>query len=168
MKTSYRMTVTCFFCLVMLFTPAWQVLARSPEPINPSRGATVYLPVYPSIYFMGRKKSLELTVTLSIHNVSSHNAITVTKIVYHNKQGEPVKNIINGEFIMKPLETRNFVVKPRAGSENVGANFLIEWNSREAVHQPLIQGIMISTSGSQGISFITDGIPVETTLPAQD
>jgi hypothetical protein len=38
-----------------------------------------------------------------------------------------------------------------------GANFIVKWQSDNKVNQPIIEGIIISTKGQQGISFICPG-----------
>ncbi len=127
-----------------------------------SKGELVYCPVYPSIYHMGQKKGLDLTVTLSIHNISPDSAITVESVEYYSKKGKLLSRIVEAPLKLAPLETATFVLNPRKQQGGVGANSLIRWRAEKAVSRPLIQAVMITTSGSQGISFITEGVPVKT------
>lgn len=38
-----------------------------------------------------------------------------------------------------------------------GVNFLFDWSINPTLHEPLFEGIIISTSGQQGISSKTNG-----------
>jgi hypothetical protein len=38
-----------------------------------------------------------------------------------------------------------------------GAKFIVKWQSDNKVNQPIIEGIMLSTKGQLGISFICSG-----------
>ncbi len=129
--------------------------------ISTSSGQLVYVPVYPSIYYMGQKKSLELTVTLSIHNISPDSSITLESVRYFNKKGKLIKPILTRPRTLAPLETTSFVVNEKKEPGGVGANFLVSWRADHKVNQPVIQAIMITTTGSQGISFLTEGVPVK-------
>ena len=41
-----------------------------------------------------------------------------------------------------------------------GANFLFDWKIKPTSNEPLFEGVMISTSGQQGLSFTTQGIRI--------
>jgi hypothetical protein len=43
-------------------------------------------------------------------------------------------------------------------SGGIGANFIVVLHSQSEKVKPVVQAIMISTNGQQGIAFTTDGI----------
>ena len=38
-----------------------------------------------------------------------------------------------------------------------GANFIVDWLATERIEEPLIEAIMVGTSGTQGIAFRSAG-----------
>ncbi len=49
----------------------------------------------------------------------------------------------------------------------MGANFLVEWTADGLVSPPVIETVMLGTGGAQGVSFITEGRPVERRDPTR-
>ncbi len=168
MKTNIITTATAIapllisLCLLACSPAMAQKPGRpdTPSAVPTSSGQLVYVPVYPSIYYLGQKKSLELTVTLSIHNISPDSNITLESVKYFNKKGKLIKSILASPKVLTPFETTSFVVTDKKDPGGVGANFLVSWKADHKVNRPVIQAIMIATTGSQGISFLTDGVPV--------
>ncbi len=130
-----------------------------------AHGGQVYVPVYPSIYYMGMKKSLELTVTLSVHNISPDQEIMLESVEYFSKTGKLISKMLPQPRKLSPLETTSFVVTQQKEAGGVGANFMVTWKAEKRVSPPVIQGIMIGTTGAQGISFLTDGVTVKEFTP---
>lgn len=130
-------------------------------PVNTSIGELIYVPVYPAIYYMGRKKSLELTVTLSIHNTSPDSEIMLISVDYFSRKGTIIRKMVDMPLKLRALETTSFVVNEKKEGGGVGANFMVSWQAHEAVSRPVVQAVMIMTSGSQGISFLTEGTAVK-------
>jgi len=153
--------VCLLFFLYSLSALICPIEACASGSVQMSRGGQVYVPVYPSIYYMGMKKSLDLSVTLSIHNISPDCKITVETVEYFDKKGKLLSRLIAEPRRLTPLETTNFVVEKLKDRGGVGANFLVTWKAEKSVNQPIIQAIMIGTTGSQGISFMTDGVTIK-------
>lgn len=40
-------------------------------------------------------------------------------------------------------------------SGGAGANFIVEWVAEKTVYEPVVEAVMINTSSSQGISFVS-------------
>jgi hypothetical protein len=51
------------------------------------------------------------------------------------------------------MASADYLVEERDRSGGVGANFLVEWTSKEAVSQPIIEAVMIGN----GVSFVSRG-----------
>lgn len=120
----------------------------------------VYIPIYSDIYYIDSKHTFSLTATLSIRNTSFRDSVYVFSVDYYNSQGQKVRRYNDRTLLLKPMESVEFVVEDRDDTGGVGANFVVEWGARPAAQRPYFQGIMIGTTGQQGISFTTEGIPV--------
>lgn len=118
-------------------------------------GEVLYVPVYSSIYHRS-DGAFELTATLSIHNIDINSHITVVKIDYYDTNGEFVKSFIKDEFVLHPLQSKQFIIKEKDISVGTDAKILIKWFSEEKVLKPIVEAVMISTSSQLGISFKTE------------
>lgn len=119
----------------------------------------VYVPSYSHIYYHGGSPLL-LETTLSIRNIDLDQSIYLNSIEYYNTQGKLVKKYLEQMIKLAPLQTIEFLVEDRNSSGGSGANFLVEWMSKSKVDKPLIETVMIGTSGSQAISFSRSGADI--------
>lgn len=129
--------------------PAW--------PEGTTAGAVVYVPVYSHIYYRDATRRIELAATLSVRNTDPERPVTVASVAYYDSDGHPVREYLDRPLVLGPLGTRSFVVEEHDQTGGSGANFLVTWSSEEAVSEPLIEGVMISTASSQGLSFVGEG-----------
>ena len=120
-------------------------------------GELIYVPIYSEIYYGDAGKTIELAVTLSIHNTDLTHSITVKSVNYHNKKGNLINKLVKQPITLAPLETTNFMIGEKDRSGGTGANFIVEWNTQENVSSPIIEAIMVTTQMNQGISFTTTG-----------
>jgi len=121
----------------------------------------VYVPIYSEIYFVDSSHTFSLTATLSIRNTSFKDSIYVFSIDYYNSGGEKVRRYNESTLLVKPMESVEFVVENKDDTGGVGANFVVEWGAKQEVQRPYFQGVMIGTTGQQGISFTTEGIVIQ-------
>jgi hypothetical protein len=121
----------------------------------------VYVPIYSDIYFIDSKHTFSLTATLSIRNTSFKDSIYVFAIDYYSSGGEKVRRYNESILLVKPMESIEFVVENKDDTGGVGANFVVEWGAKPEAQRPYFQGIMIGTTGQQGISFTTEGIVIQ-------
>ena len=122
---------------------------------------TVYVPIYSEIYSQTKDTKFLLTATLSIRNTSMTNPIFLSTIDYYNSAGELVRKYLDKNISLKPLETIDYVIEEDDISGGTGANFIIIWSARKMDLKPVFQGVMISTNGQQGISYITNGVSIK-------
>jgi hypothetical protein len=120
-----------------------------------------YLSVYSQIYSETEHITHDLTATISIRNTSRTDTIFVTRADYFNTKGGFIKNYIGKTIYLKPLETAAIVINEKDKEGGTGANFVFDWKTKKNTSEPLFEGIMISTSGSQGLSFTTQGKKIE-------
>lgn len=120
-------------------------------------GQTVFVPAYSEIFYTSEQDTIELTVTLAIHNTDPANAIIIQSVQYFDTHGTLVRNYIDTPVQVPPMATTGFVVQDRDTSGGWGANFLVEWGAPLPVYEPVIEAVMVSTRGTQGISMISPG-----------
>lgn len=121
----------------------------------------VYVPIYSDIYYIDSKHTFSLTATLSIRNTSFKDSIYIFSIDYYNSAGQKIRKFNESTLLLKPMESVEFVVENKDDTGGVGANFVIDWGANDGAQKPFFQGVMIGTSGQQGISFTTEGIVIQ-------
>ena len=117
-----------------------------------------YLAVYSEIYSVTEHRTINLTATVSLRNISSTDTIYMTKSDYYNTEGDLIRSYIKAPVYLKPLETIEIIIDEKDKHGGSGANFIFEWALPKEVHEPVFDAVMISTSGQQGISFTTQGV----------
>lgn len=122
---------------------------------------TVYVPVYSDIYYSAGDRRFSLTATLSIRNTSLTDTIYLTGVDYYDSQGEMLTRYLNRAVKMYPLESLEFIVEGGIAAGGAGANFIVDWEAGNPNVSPIIQCVMIGASGTQGISFLTEGFTLE-------
>lgn len=158
MMTLARRSLAAHLLHVALCITLWLASPATRAAEEGSRGEIVYVPIYSSVFYQDGKKTLELAATLSVHNVDLQNPITVEKVDYYNTKGELIRKHLDKAVVLKPLETKNFVIEKEDTTGGTGANFLVQWQSPGGtVNSPIIEALMISAGSGQGISFTTAG-----------
>lgn len=122
-----------------------------------SIGQMVYVPVYSHIYQRDRTRTFNLTTTLSIRNADPYRSLTLTKVSYYDSEGNLVQQYIDSQVEIGPLASTSYVIEERDLRGGVGANFLVSWKSAEPIIPPVIEAVNISTSNTQGVSFLSVG-----------
>lgn len=128
------------------------------DPEKVVMGQTVYVPIYSHIYrYNSQNRVLSLSATLSIRNTDSLNSIVITSVRYYDTDGQLLRQDIDHPVALKPLASTSLFVPTSDTRGGVGANFIVDWVAEKLVSEPVIEAVMISTSSSQGISFISPG-----------
>lgn len=120
--------------------------------------ASTYLSVYSQIYQRTEQHLYDLTVTVSIRNISSVDSVFILRADYFNTNGELIRTYFNNPVYVKPLETIEIVIDEADKHGGTGGNFIFEWATPKGIHEPLFEAVMISTTGQQGLSFTTQGV----------
>jgi len=120
-------------------------------------GQTVYVPVYSSVVYGNRGRTLNITTMLSVRNTDQRIPITLMEVRYVDENGKTVRTYLNEPRQLPPLGSAQFVVEESDTLGGAGPAFIVVWRAATQVSQPLAQGVMIGTVSSQGISFITEG-----------
>ena len=144
----------------LLASDGLEAVAEDPErPI--AVGGTVYVPIYSHIALDDPDRTLPLAATLSIRNTDPERPILLDSIRYYGTDGSQIRGTKQGPYRLAPLASTEVVVRERDLSGGSGANFLVDWSAEEAVSPPLIQSVMIGSAGNMGISFVGEGVTLE-------
>ncbi len=119
-----------------------------------------YLPVYSHTYYEHEHRVFDLTITVSIRNISPVDSIYILKADYFNTVGQKIREYIKKPIYLKPLETIEIIIEEKDVEGGSGANFVFDWAKENAINPPLFEAVMISTRGQQGLSFTTRGVPI--------
>ncbi len=120
-------------------------------------GQVIYVPAYSEVFYGREGINIELAVTLAIHNTDLELPIIVQSVRFYDTNGQLVREYIDESIEIGPLATTGFLVEETDVTGGWGSNFVVEWVAEEPVHEPIIEAIMVSTRGTQGISMISLG-----------
>ena len=151
--------------IALLFTAgAW-----GEEPMI-SRGQTVYVPVYSHValsmtsskgWGSSKKKSgeipFQLATNVSVRNTDPKQSITIMKADYYDTEGAIVKKYIETPVVVAPMASTYFIVSQSDVSGGTGANFLIRWESKKPINEPIIESVTFGLRGNHSLSFVSKG-----------
>ena len=120
-----------------------------------------YLSVYSEIYSQTEHRTHNLTTTVSMRNINMNDTIYINKAEYFNTEGKAIRTYFDHPIYIAPLETVEIVVDETDVEGGTGANFIFEWAMKDSISEPLFEGVMISTSGQQGLSFTSKGVRIK-------
>lgn len=120
-------------------------------------GQTIYVPAYSEVLLNRRDLTHELAVTLAVHNTDLDAPIIIKSVRYHDTHGNMVEDFVGDPIEVSPLATTGFLVDSGASDGGWGSNFIVEWVAEEPVSEPIVEAVMVSTAGTQGISMISLG-----------
>ena len=126
------------------------------QDIDITRGQTVFVPAYSEVYYTGNN-TMKLAVTLTVHNTDFTYPIIVTSVRYYNAKGTMVREYLEKPHRLGPMATADFFVKSGEQSGGIGANFIVEWVSEHPAYEPVVETLMLSNTGTQGLSFTGAG-----------
>jgi len=118
---------------------------------------STYLSVYSQIYSQSQHRTQNLTVTVSMRNINLRDTVYVFKATYFDTKGKEIRSYLKKPIFLGPMETVEIVIDEIDKEGGTGANFLFDWKVAKNDNEPFFEGVMISTSGQQGLSFSTQG-----------
>ena len=135
-------------------------LVPPPFPAEIKLRHSVYVPAYSSLAGAGGQARLDLAVTLSLRNTSATLPLVVERIDYYDTAGKLVEHYVPTAVAIRPLGTIEILIPTddiRGGS---GANFVVEWGATRPISEPVIEAVMVGTSGNRGFAFTSSGRPM--------
>lgn len=123
--------------------------------------SVIYVPVYSHIYILNGTRPLNLAATLSVRSIEPTESIFVSGVDYYNSNGQLVRKYLDSTLLLKPMHSAEFVVEEKNTEGGAGAYFLIHSSAPPSATRLLTQAIMVSQANSLGITFKTEGIPMD-------
>ena len=117
---------------------------------------TVYIPVYSEVFVAGGGK-LNLAITLSIRNTDFNYPLVVNNVNYYNTAGKLIENYLEVPYLLEPMASTNFFVSQTDARGGAGANFIVKWSANALANKPVIEAVMVGSTGTQGMSFTSFG-----------
>jgi hypothetical protein len=130
------------------------------DEVDLSYRDTTYVPIYSEIYSKTRDVHLYMTATLSIRNTSLRDSLFIESIEYFDSAGDSVRQYLDKVLVLEPRQSIEYVIEQSDHTGGTGAHFVIAWGTDNPRIQPIFQGVMISTYGQIGLSFITEGVSI--------
>ncbi|WP_141343433.1 MULTISPECIES: DUF3124 domain-containing protein [unclassified Bradyrhizobium] len=128
-------------------------LPREPSTLR----GRIYVPAHSSLLVRDGSSRLDLSVTLSVQNTSETGTLVIERIDYFNVDGQVIDRYLPRAIALKPYGAIQIVIPQQDIRGGLGANFVIDWSSPEAIDEPYLEAIMIGGPGTQGHSFVSVG-----------
>lgn len=135
--------------------------------LDVTTGQTIYVPAYSEMN-VARNLTLDLAVTLTIHNTDFEHPIILTSVRYYDTNGQLLREYLSEPRQLGPLASTDFFVESGEQSGGIGTNFIVEWVAEQPVFEPIVEAIMLNTSNNQGISLTTPGRVINQLPPPEE
>ncbi|MBS4097079.1 MAG: DUF3124 domain-containing protein [Sulfuricella sp.] len=152
-----------FSCLL-----AATLLAASParaDDITPSKGQTLYLPIYSHLWHGDLKsdgmpfKSL-VSALVSVRNTDLKTPIRVTSARYYDTNGKLLQEFVPTPKTIPAMGTHELYVERKESAGGSGANFVVQWESAASANPPVVEALHADIQGNRTITFLTWGRPI--------
>lgn len=132
------------------------------EILPPSKGQTVYVPVYSEVRHgnvtsTGKTDSTLLSVMVSVRNTDPNNPIRVVTANYYNSEGSAIRNSLPAPRVIPPFGTLELFVEHRENAGGSGANYAIKWDAATPVSPPTIEAFHSKFQAGFSVAFISRG-----------
>jgi Protein of unknown function (DUF3124) len=128
-------------------------------------GQMVYVPVYSYVYTADNAEPLNLAVTLFVRKTDPARSIVLTRVDYFDSGGKSIRDFLPKPLQIEPLASVDFFVKENDVSGGASPSFVVQWVATEVPTDPVVESVMIGTTGTQGISFTGSGRVIHSRKP---
>jgi Protein of unknown function (DUF3124) len=135
--------------------------ALAPAPGNLQRAGSVYVATYSRLPFGGGSVEMDLSVTLSIRNVSPDRVLVLRAIDYYDTAGERLQAYLPAPIGLRPFGTIDLFLQARDRRGGSGGNFQVDWAGVAGTPEPLIEAIMLGEVGNRSFSFVSRGREID-------
>lgn len=134
-------------------------LLPAPPPAEIKLHQSVYVPAYSSLMGSGGAAQLDLAVTLSVRNTSATLPLVVERIDYYDTAGNLVEHYVPTTVAIRPFGSIEVLIPTHDVRGGTSANFVVDWGATAPISEPVIEAVMVGSSGSRGFSFVSPGRP---------
>ena len=146
----------CLISVLIAITGPGVASADDSRSLIRAYAETIYVPAYSHV-FISQNMRQPLASTLVVHNVDPKRAISLISVRYHNQAGALLREFLDEPRELQSFASSNFLTVINDDAGGVGANYIVEWEAKEAAISPTVEAIMIGGSGTHGISFSSVG-----------
>jgi hypothetical protein len=131
----------------------------------PSKGQTVYVPVYSEVRYgnlnaAGKADTELMSVLVSIRNTDPKEAIRVVAAPYYDTAGRMIRDYLPTPRTVAPFGTLELFVEHRESDGGSGANFAIRWEAAKAVSPPIVEALHLRVQSGRTLGFVSRGKPI--------
>ena len=123
------------------------------------RGA-LYVPAYSRLSLAKGSHPIDLAVTLYVHNASDTKPLVVERIAYRDTAGALVQDYLSAPVAVRPFSTIEVFVPTSDVRGGTGASFVVGWAAAGPIAEPVVETLILGSSGSQSYSFVGQGHPI--------
>ena len=127
-------------------------------------GQRLYVPAYSEV-FTGEDQTWDMSVALSIRNTNLDKPIFIDSVQYYDTNGQLVRDYVESPLQLAPMATTEYVIERTDDQGGTGANFIVVWGAEEPVYEPVVEAVMISAAGTQGLSLLSPARVLEEKQP---
>lgn len=120
-------------------------------------GQTVLVPIHSSLATADNGRSINLATTLTVRNADPNRPIVVEGIRYHDSGGKLVRSFLDTPVRVEPLAAIDLFVGESDTTGGSTPSFLVDWAADAEVAPALVEAVMVSTAGAQGITLTGAG-----------
>lgn len=136
--------------------PGVSEYAGSDADLDLVTGQTIFVPAYSEI-LLSRERTRLLSTSLAIHNAAPSEPLVVQSVRHYDTDGNLVKEYVERPLQLAPFATKVFVVERPSEGTGAGANFVVEWAAQKAIFEPVVEAVMLGSSGNRGYSLVSPG-----------
>jgi hypothetical protein len=128
-------------------------------------GQTLYVPIYSHVDTADGGHPFDLAASLFVRNTDRSKAIVLTRVEYFDSGGKSLRSFVKSPLKIEPMATVDFFIKESDETGGPSPSFLVEWVATDPVSLPLVESVMIGTTGSQGVSFTCEARVIQSRKP---
>ena len=131
----------------------------------PSKGQTLYLPIYSHMFYgnvgkSGKPSHLLLSSLVSIRNTDTKRPLRLQYARYYDTHGKLLGDRLGAPVLIPPLGTHEIFVELNDASGGSGANFLLKWDAEQNLSPPLVEALHVNMDGGKAVIFTTQATPI--------
>lgn len=139
---------------------------QAQEMRAPSKGQTLYLPIYSHMLYgnldkKGNALRVPLSALVSIRNTDPKQPLRLLSARYFNTRGVFLRDYVPIALQLPPLGTAELFVALHDESGGSGANFLLRWDAEATISPPLVEAVHANMDGGKAVVFTTQAVPVK-------
>lgn len=140
-------------------------VATAQEGRAPSKGQTLFLPIYSHMLYgnlgkSGKASYVLLSALVSIRNVDARRPLRILSAKYYDTHGKLLGERLPAPVVLPPLGTQELFVELNDASGGSGANFVLRWEADAPVNPPLVEALHANMDGGKAVIFMTQSVPL--------